>query len=94
MGAFSKRLGDRLRLLRGEATLREFAPTLGLDAQGLHRIERGEQNVTLETLETICQRLKCKAGDLIDAGEPTTAFLTQKSPTDNVSSRSRKKGPG
>ena len=78
MSAFSKRLGERLRLLRGEATLREFAPTLGLDAQSLHRIESGKQNVTLDTLDTICQRLKCKAGDLID--EPSDGPATKKGP--------------
>ncbi len=67
MNDFSKRLGERLRSLRGEATLREFAPKLGLDARALHRIESGEQNITLETLATICERLNCRAGDLIDA---------------------------
>jgi len=76
MNDFTKRLGERLRSLRGDATLREFAPKLGLDARGLHRIESGEQNVTLETLLTICQRLKCKAGDLIDESSDGPALKT------------------
>lgn len=69
MNDFTKRLGRRLRTLRGDATLREFAPRLGLQLKALHRIETGAQNVTLETLFTICLRLQCDAGELLDAPE-------------------------
>ena len=73
INVFLKRLGMRLRSLRGEASLREFAPKVGLDARALNRIERGEHNVTLETLATICQRLKCTAGSLLDEGMDSPA---------------------
>ena len=35
-------------------------------ASTLHRMELGEQNVTLQTLEQICDRLKCGVADLFD----------------------------
>lgn len=89
MSDFSKRLGERLRALRGEATLRAFAPTIGLDAQSLHRIERGEQNVTLDTLSTICERLGCQAGDLID--EPPPKSHSKKRTARKKTAPSRKK---
>lgn len=73
MSDFAERLGARLRALRGEATLREFAPSVGLDARALHRIESGMQNVTLETLAIICQRLNCSAGALLDEPAGDTA---------------------
>lgn len=75
--AFAERLGERLRALRGDATLRAFAPTVGLDARALHRIERGEQNVTLATLAAVCEALGCRAGDLID--EKTALSARKKS---------------
>ncbi len=85
MNVFLQRLGERLRGLRGEASLREFAPKLGLDARALNRIERGEHNVTLETLLTICQKLGCTAGHLLDE--------TSKGPSPKVAKAKKKTAP-
>lgn len=45
-------------------SLRDFARQLGLSKSELHRIEQGEQNVSLSTVELICRRLKCRIADL------------------------------
>jgi len=37
----------------------------GISDSTLHRIEMAEQNVTLKTLEQLCQRLKCAVEDLV-----------------------------
>jgi transcriptional regulator with XRE-family HTH domain len=70
MKNFRQRLGENLKLIRGEATLRDFAPKVGLDARSLHRIENGEQNVTLDTLSKIAEGLNFTAGDLLDEKSP------------------------
>ena len=58
------RLGQRLRELRGEQSQRGFARKLGISKSTLSRMEMGEQNVTLDTLDVLCQRLKCDIGGL------------------------------
>ncbi len=40
-------------------TYADFARKVGLSSSTLQRIEMGEQNVTLDTLQLIAQRLKC-----------------------------------
>jgi DNA-binding Xre family transcriptional regulator len=37
---------------------------MGISDSTLHRMEMGEQNVTLKTLEQICDRLKSKISEL------------------------------
>lgn len=61
-----KRLGQYLRQRRGEMTLPAFARKLGISSSSLHRLELGEQNVTLKTLEHLLKRLKCAAADVFD----------------------------
>ncbi|MFC1601298.1 helix-turn-helix domain-containing protein [Candidatus Sumerlaeota bacterium] len=58
------RLGKRLRELRGETSQLQFSKKLGISKSSYNRMEIGEQNVTLEMLETICKRLKCDVCDL------------------------------
>jgi DNA-binding Xre family transcriptional regulator len=50
-------------------TYAQFARKMGLSDSTLHRMELGEQNVTLKTLEQICDRLKCSVSDLFDEGK-------------------------
>ncbi|MGO9587301.1 MAG: helix-turn-helix domain-containing protein [Limisphaerales bacterium] len=47
-------------------TLPAYARKLGISSSSLHRMELGEQNVTLKTLELLLKRLKCKASDVFD----------------------------
>lgn len=58
------RLGQRLRELRGEQSQRAFARKLGISKSTLNRMEMGEQNVTLDTLDVLCTRLKCDVAGL------------------------------
>lgn len=59
-----KQLGEFLRKKRGELTYPAFARKLGISSSSLHRMELGEQNVTLKTLEHLLKRLKCNASDI------------------------------
>src|SRR5436309_2309288 len=49
--SLQKRLGQYLRNRRGRMTLPAFARKLGVSSSSLHRMELGEQDVTLKTLE-------------------------------------------
>ena len=60
----AKQLGAFLRKKRGALTYQQFSRKIGISDSTLHRLELGEQNVTLKTLEHICDRLKCKVADL------------------------------
>ena len=60
----AKQLGAFLRKKRGNLTYQQFARKMGISDSTLHRMEMGEQNVTLKTLEQICVRLKCRVLDL------------------------------
>ena len=64
--SMQKHLGHFLRKRRGEMTLPAYARKLGISSSSLHRMEMGEQNVTLTTLERLLKRLKCRAGDIFD----------------------------
>ena len=44
-----------------------FARRLGISKSSLNRMEMGEQNVSLKTLERLCARLKCDIADLFPA---------------------------
>lgn len=59
-------LGNYLRKKRGDMTLPVFARKLGVSSSSLHRMEMGDQNVTLNTLELILKRLKCRVSDVFD----------------------------
>jgi DNA-binding Xre family transcriptional regulator len=64
MGNLAKRLAKRLREARGHTSQLQFAAKLGVSKSSLNRMEMGIQNVTLDTLETLCHKLRCDVGDL------------------------------
>ena len=64
MGNLAARLARRLRDLRGETPQYLFAQRLGVSKSSLNRLEIGDQNVSLKTLERLCSRLKCDVADL------------------------------
>jgi transcriptional regulator with XRE-family HTH domain len=67
--SLQKQLGRFLRKKRGHMTLPAFARKLGISSSSLHRMEQGEQNVTLRTLEHLTKRFRCKVSDLFaDSG--------------------------
>ncbi len=64
MGNLSRRLAKKLRELRGDTPQYRYARTLGISKSSLNRLELGDQNVSLRTIETLCRRLKCDIADL------------------------------
>ena len=61
----AKQLGSFLRKKRGNLTYQQFSRKMGLSDSTLHRLELGEQNVTLKTLEHLSGRLKCSVGEML-----------------------------
>ncbi len=55
-----------LRKARGELTFVQFEQRTGISASTLHRIEIGDQNVTLDMLETITKRMKVSMSDIFE----------------------------
>jgi transcriptional regulator with XRE-family HTH domain len=64
MGNLARRLARRLRKLRGETPQYLFARKLRVSKSSLNRLEIGDQNVSLKTLEKLCARLRCDIADL------------------------------
>jgi len=60
----AKQLAAFLRKKRGDLTFQQFSRKIGISDSTLHRLELGEQNITLNTLEQICDRLKCSVADV------------------------------
>jgi putative transcriptional regulator len=60
----AKQLGRFLREKRGTLTYAQFARKIGISDSSLQRLETGEQNVTLKTLEHLVNRLKCTVSDI------------------------------
>jgi len=61
-----KQLANNIRSMRGEQTQSAYAGKIGIDQGSLNRIEQGQQNVTIDTLQKICERLKCTPSDLLE----------------------------
>jgi transcriptional regulator with XRE-family HTH domain len=64
--SMQKQLGQFLRKKRGDMSYPAFARKLGVSSSSLHRMEMGEQNVTLKTLEHILKRFNCDISDVFD----------------------------
>jgi DNA-binding Xre family transcriptional regulator len=60
----AKQLAAFLRKKRGDLTYKQFSRKMGISDSTLHRMEMAEQNVTLKTLQQICDRLKCDVADV------------------------------
>ena len=60
----AKQLAGFLRKRRGDLTYQQFSRKMGISDSTLHRMELAQQNVTLKTLEQICDRLKCSISDV------------------------------
>jgi putative transcriptional regulator len=57
-------LAKFLRKRRGELTFAQFSRKIGISTSTLQRLEMGDQNVSIDTLEQICERLKCTVGEI------------------------------
>ena len=60
----AKQLAAWLRKKRGDLTYQQFARKTGLSDSTLHRLEMGDENITLKTLEQLCDRFKCSVGEM------------------------------
>ena len=67
--SLQKQLGRFLRKKRGSTSYPAFARKLGVSSSSLHRMELGEQNVTLKTLQQLMKRFNCSLGDIFDSKE-------------------------
>ena len=67
--SLQKQLGRFLHKRRGSKSLPAFARRLGISSSSLHRLEMGEQNVTIKTLELLLKRLKCGLSDVFNDRE-------------------------
>jgi transcriptional regulator with XRE-family HTH domain len=59
-----KQLAEFLRDKRGDRTFAQFSRKVGLSGSTLQRIEMMEQNVTIDTLQHIVNRLQCRIRDI------------------------------
>ena len=62
MGDLIQKLAKRLKSLQGTRTQREFAKDLGIDVATLNRLYQRRENITISTIQRICNNLKCKVG--------------------------------
>ena len=62
----AKQLAQFLRNQRGDLTFQQFSRKTGISDSTLHRLELAEQNITLNTLEQLSDRLKCSVADLFE----------------------------
>lgn len=63
-GKLEKHLGQFLRKKRGDMTFAEFSRKTGLPPSTLHRLERGEQSLTLGRLQQLMLRLRVRLADI------------------------------
>ncbi len=59
-----QRLAIFIKQKRGSTTQREFARKIGVAQSTIMRIENLDQNVTINTLETLCRVFHADVGDL------------------------------
>jgi transcriptional regulator with XRE-family HTH domain len=59
-----RQLAEYLKRKRGDQTFQQFARKIGLSDSTLQRIEMMEQNVTIDSIQHIADRLRCKVSDI------------------------------
>lgn len=64
MANLANNLARNLRDIRGEQTQRAFAQKIGIDQAHLNRIEQAKENITLKTIQKLCDRLGISIGEL------------------------------
>jgi transcriptional regulator with XRE-family HTH domain len=64
--SLERQLGRFLRERRSDMTYAEFSRRLGLPPSTLHRLENGDQSITLRGLQEIMKRLTCTLSDIFE----------------------------
>ena len=62
--ALKDQLAKFVREKRGDLTLKQFARKVGISDSTLQRVEIGEQNITLKSLQQIVDRLNCEIAEI------------------------------
>ncbi len=57
-------LGAFLRKQRGDLTFAQFARRIGVSKSTLQRLEQGEQNITVDTLEHLLAKLSARMSEV------------------------------
>lgn len=63
---YGKNIAAALRTIRGLRSQAEFAEQIGISKSTVQAIERGCENVRLDTLELICKKLDISPAALLD----------------------------
>lgn len=58
------RLARKLVALRGDKSQLQYSKEIGLSNSTLRRLEDGTQNLTLDSLQILCERLGCDVVEL------------------------------
>jgi len=76
--ALQAAVGKRVRKIRTQQRIgqAECARAAGMDKSSMYRLEKGEQNVTLDTLARIALVLGVEMGDLVAGVVPDPALVT------------------
>lgn len=62
--SLAEELAQFVRAQRGDLTLRQFSRKVGISDSSLQRIELGQQNVSLATIQQLVTRLGCNVGEM------------------------------
>ncbi len=84
MTDLASQLAQRIRTLRGTQTQRAFAKRLGIDHATLNRVEQGKENITLRTIQKICDHWPCTIGWLFDDQDTPVPPLEPSSESENT----------
>ena len=57
-------LAEYLRKRRGSLSLKAFSKTSGISVSSLHRLEMADQNITIDSLETLLRKLRARMRDV------------------------------
>ena len=69
MKDLANELAKNIKDLRGDMTQREFAKKLNINVGTLNRIEQGQENITLKTIQRMCISLNCSVGSLFEGND-------------------------
>jgi transcriptional regulator with XRE-family HTH domain len=64
LSTLDKQLAAFLRRKRGEQTYAAFSKKIGVAPSTLHRLEQGQQSITLRVLNQVLDRLDCTLQDV------------------------------
>lgn len=61
---YRTQLAAYLKKRRGTLSLKNFSKTAGISVSSLHRLELADQNITIDSLETLLKKLRARMRDV------------------------------